>query len=175
VSLNRGTPFDDLLQALTEKMGVLHTAKPDTDPSQRDRVEWRNADSTYEPCPYTIPGTVTIGRNAVEYQVAVYGATELEVLQRVADLAGWLDNLVGPPQGAPPPAGNGYKIGKSSKPTQGGDGVSAGFGCTVPVTLFLPVFSEVRAELTVGHPGVSAIAKGSDDGPTNDGTISWQG
>lgn len=174
MTVARGTPFDDLFAQLTERMGVLHTASPDTDPSQRDRVEWKHDGFTREPIGYSIPGTVTIARHAHEYQVSVYGGSELEVSDRARELEGHLDNLAGPPQGAPPPAGNGYHVGKSSKPVRGGDGDAAGFGCTVPITLYLPVFSEVRPQLVVHHPSVTVVAA-AGQGAVNPGTATWQG
>lgn len=174
MSANRGTPFDALFQALTERMRVLHTATPDTDPSQRDRVEWAHDGFTRENIPYNIPGTVTVGRHAHRYKVSVYGATELEVASRAAEIEGHLWNLIGPPQGAPPPAGNGYKVGSTSTPTRGGDGISAGFACVVEITLNEPVFSEVRPKLAVTHPGVTTTAT-AGQGASASGSIEWQG
>lgn len=172
MSTAKGTPFDDLFASLTEKMGIPHTASPDTDPSQRERVEWDNNGGTgLEPIGYTIPGTVTIGRQGVEYQVSVHGSSELEVLTRAGEIAGWLDVLIGPPQGAPPPAGNGFKVGKLSKPVRGGDGISAGYACVVPITLYLPVFSEVRPMLIVGEVDLTATAL-AGQGASNDGVMS---
>ncbi len=171
MTLGRGSPFDGVFAALTEAMGVLHTASPDTDPSQKDRCEWKHGGfGGLEPIGYTMPGTVTIGRQAVEYQVSVYGASELEVLARAGELAGHLDNLVGPPQGAAPPPGlgegwirHGYKVGRTSTPAQGADGTSAGYGCTLPVTLYQPVYAELRPTLTVGRVEFTATAEAGAD------------
>jgi hypothetical protein len=169
------TPLDPLLAALTEALGVPQQAYPDVDQTMADRCEWHNDGFTgLEPIGYTMPGTVTIGRQGVEYQVSIYGASELEVLARAAQLAGKLDRLVGPPQGAPPPAGHGYKVGRSSKPVRGGDGTSAGWSTVLPVTLFQPVYSEVRPLLTVAHPSITTTAQaGNGVGP--DSLPIWQG
>jgi hypothetical protein len=167
MTVGRGTPFDSLFASLTEKMGVLHTATPDTDPSQADRCEWADAGLTgLEPIGYTMPGTVTIGRQGIEYQVSIYGASKLEVFARASQLAGWLDYFVGPPQGAAPPPGyedgwirHGYKIGRTSVPVQGGDGAAAGYGCALPVTLYQPVYAAVKPTLTVGQVDFTATAE----------------
>jgi hypothetical protein len=169
-----GTPFDRLFADLSDRMGVLHTT--DTDPSQRDRVIWEHAGFAREPIGYTIPGTVTIGRHAHKYKVSVYGASELEAAARAAQLEGHLDNIIGPPQGAPPPPGlesgwsrHGYKVGEST-PIAGGDGTAAGRGCSLTVTLYQPIFSELRASLTVGEVDLTAIAS-AGQGASADGTM----
>ncbi len=171
-------PFELLFQQLSGVMRVSHELGPSAGIIKGNvhRIVWTDkGPSASEPIGYTIPGTVTISRQPCEYAVEVYGGSPADVLQRCRDLEGWLDNLVGPPRGAPPPAGNGYKIGRPSAPLEVGDGTSTGCSVTIDVTLYLPVFSEVRPSLLVGHPSVTATAKGSGDGPTNDGSVVWQG
>ena len=173
MTVARGTPFEALFASLTERMGVLHTSSPDDDGSNKDRVEWTLVNfEGNQTIGYSIPGTVTIGRQALEYDVHIHGASELEVLQRARELAGWLDFFVGPPQGAPPPAGNGYKVGKTSKPVRGSDGLSASWGCVMQVTLYEPVFSEVRPILLVGQVNVTTTAQA--DASTSDGVMTSQ-
>lgn len=176
-------PFELLFQQLSGAMSrvgapVVHELGPVAGgvAAQPGRIVWTDkGPGASEPIGYTIPGTVTIGRQPCEYTVDVYGSSPADVLQKCRDIEGWLDNLVGPPKGAPPPAGNGYKIGKASAPVAVGDGTSTGCGAAMDVTLYLPIFSEVRPSLLVGHPSVTATASGSADGPTNDGHMSWQG
>lgn len=162
MTIASGTPFDDLLAQLTERMGVLHTASPDVDPSQRDRVEWKNSGvSGLKKRGYRKPGTVTTGFQGVKYDVAIYGATELEALARASQLVGWLDYLIGPPQGAAD-AGDGFDIGDASVPVRGGDGNAAGFACVLPVTLYQPIYREIQpARLVLTHP-IAVIATAPD-------------
>lgn len=141
MTVARGTPFDDLFAALTEKMGLPHAATPDTDPSQRDRFEWNNVGGASVSRGYRRQGQNFCGFRSVKYDVSVYGATELEVIEHLASFEGWLDILVGPAQGAPD-AGDGYDLGMA-KPMHGGDGVAAGFATVLPLTLYLPVFQMV--------------------------------
>jgi hypothetical protein len=168
MSLGRGTHFDSLFAALTERMGVLHTAAPDTDPSQRDRVEWREpADGGIVKRGYRRTGGIFVGFLAVTFQVSVYGATEFETTERKNQLVGWLDYLVGPPQGAPG-AGDGYAIGKS-KPTTGGDGDAAGWASVTPVTLYLPVFQQIFGARDVASITITTAALNPDgSAPTGD-------
>lgn len=168
MSANKGTPFDALFQALTERMGVLHTAYPDTDPSQRDRVEWRHPSIADGNRRYRKQGADFCGFLAVTYQVSVYGATELETVGRVAELVGWLDYLIGPDQGASD-AGDGYQIGKSSVPVQGGDGDAAGYACALPVTLFVPVYQQIWGKRTVSSVSINVLALNAlTDAPAGD-------
>ncbi len=171
-------PFELLFQQLSGRMGVIHELGPVANgvKGQPGRIVWTDkGPGASEPIGYTIPGTVTISRQPCEYSVEIYGGSPAEVLQTARDLEGWLDNLAGPPRGAPPPAGNGYKVGRPSQPLATGDGEATGCSTSLDVTLYVPVFSEVRPSLTVGHPSVAATAKGSADGPTNDGSVTWQG
>ena len=155
MSANRGSPFDALFQALTERMGIAHTAVPDTDPTQRDRIEWRNARvGGIVSRGYRKTNTVTVGFLPIAYDVSVYGATELEVAARCAELGGWLDYLAGPKQGASD-AGDGYDVGKGG-PITGGEGI-AGYGCKLPVTLYLAVLQQVWTPRTVVSVAVTVI------------------
>lgn len=147
MSVARGTAFDDLFASLTERMGVIHTATPYTDPSQRDRVEWKNNGMSVVRRGYRRQDQAFTAFLAVAYLVSVYGATEFEVTTRTGDLVANLDMLVGPEQGAPR-AGDGYLFGKST-PVVGGNGAAAGFATTIPVTLYLPIYQMVLGSATV--------------------------
>lgn len=161
MSVARGTPFDALFAQLTERMGVLHTAAPDTDPSQRDRVEWKNdGGGTPVNRGYRKQGADFCGFLAVRYQVSVYGATELEVVSRLAELAGWLDYTIGPEQGAAD-AGDGYLIGASG-PIKGGEGDAAGYGCITPITLYQPVYQQIWGRAQVQGVTVNTSVVHSD-------------
>jgi hypothetical protein len=168
MTVARGAPFDDLFAALTERMAVRHSAYPDTEPTQRDRVEWRNAGFSFAKRGYRRQGEAFVGFLAVRYDVSLYGATEMEALQRVVELVGALDYLVGPPQGAPS-AGDGYDVGTSSKPVHGGVGDAAGYGGSIAVTLYLPVYREINGAVTVGSVRISVTALSSTtDVPSGD-------
>ena len=170
-------PFELLFQQLTGAMKVVHELGPVANgvPGQPGRIVWTDkGPGASEPIGYNIPGTTTIGRQPIDYEVAVYGGSPLEVYQTCRDLEGWLDNLVGPPKGAPPPAGNGYKVGKPTVPVQVGDGTSTGCGSTMLVTLYQPIFSEVRPKLTVSHPSVT-ITAAAGQGAADPGSAVWQG
>jgi hypothetical protein len=164
-----GTPFDKLFADLSDRMGVLHTT--DTDPSQRDRVIWERAGAlTPEPIRYTRAGVKLIGRLGHPWTARVYGASDLEVSQRVAQLLGWIDELVGPPQGCETEGHDGYKFAPGEIAPQGGDGKAAGRGCDVAVTLYQPVASQIRPPATITRINVAATAL-AGGGASDPGTI----
>lgn len=157
-----GTPFDALFAALTEKMGVTNTTE--SSPTQRDRVEWeRSGPLGTEPIKYTREGFKFIGRMAHPWTASVYGASDLEVCNRVRELIGWLDELVGPPQGCEVPDHDGYKVAAGKVEPRGGDGGAAGYGCDVAVTLYTPIYSQVRPPATILRTDITATATASAD------------
>ena len=134
------TPFAWLFDALTNKMGVLHTTE--TTATQRDRVVWeRSGDPSPEPTHYRLAGQKTLGRDGHPHAVTVYGASDVEVSARVGQLRVWIDRLVGPPQGCHELENHhGYKFaqGKGGG-IVGGDGKAMGYATTLSVTLYTPV------------------------------------
>ncbi len=164
-----GTPFDSLFEALTLRMGVLHTCE--TAPSQRDRVVWeRSGPLGSEPIRYGRVGLKIIKRRAHPWTVNVYGASDLEVCARVDQLEGWLDELIGPEQGCEAEGHDGYKFAAGKVAPQGGDGKAAGYGCDVAVTLYTPVASQKMPPITIQRVTVTATAP-AGGGATNPGSI----
>lgn len=146
--MSEPTPFDDFFRALEGALGVpvlvgeADASAGSTEP--RITVE-RAGDPTYESIPYRVPGERTIGRLAHPFAVTIYGATDDEVANRLADFCYEVDRLVGPPQGTsdiPDHHGYVFKAG-AVKGIAGDDAVAASYACGVSLTLRTPV-SKVR-------------------------------
>ncbi len=164
-----GTPFDALFETLTIRMGVLHTTE--TSPTQRDRVAWsRSGALGSEPIRWGRKGLKIIKRRAHPWTASVYGASDLEVCARVDQLESWLDELVGPEQGCETAGHDGYKFAAGKIEPRGGDGVSAGYGCDVAVTLYTPVASQIRPPITITSVTIAATAP-AGGGASDPGTI----
>ncbi len=164
-----GTPFDALFAALSDRMGVLHTVGGS--PSQRDRVVWeRSGPLGSEPIRYTRPGVKIIKRRVHPWTASVYGASDLEVCQRVDALEGWLNELIGPEQGCETAGHDGYKFAAGKVEPRGGDGTAAGYGCDVAVTLYAPVASQIRPLATIVRVDIAATAPAAGDA-TEPGSI----
>ncbi len=167
-----GTPFDWFFDALTSRMGILHTTEGHA--SQRDRVIWERS-GALEPgnIKYTRPGEKTIGKLGHPWTASVYGASDLEVCARVAELWGHIDEVVGPPQGTGEVADHhGYTLKPGKVEPRGGDGVAAGYGCDVAVTLYTPVASQIRPLAAVTSVSVTATAP-AGGGASEPGSLTW--
>lgn len=176
-----GTPFDWLFEALTRAMGVTHTTE--SSPSQRDRVVWsRSGAIKPERSPYQRSSEQTMGRLAHPWTATVYGASDLEVSQRLAQLWSHLDRLAGPPAGdyevGQPgdsdyaPESPGYEFAPGKIELRGGDGTAMGYACDVAVTLRQTVGAYYTpAAAPVSRVEVEAAAVNSDDTTTTGAAI----
>lgn len=160
-----GTPFDELFETLTARMGVMNTTE--IDPSQRTRVVWARAGAPEpRPIPYRVAGERTIGRLAHAWTATVHGSDDLEVTGLLHQLQAHLDDVLGPPQGAaeletpqadkPAPLGRGYEL----KPGKlagvvGLDGTAAGVAQDLTVTVYTRVRTRIRGVIP-GAPSLRA-------------------
>lgn len=162
-------PFELLFQQLSGAMGIVHELGPVAGgvDGQPNRIVWTLGASQIVKRGYRKQGADFVGFLAVDLGVEIYGGSPLEVTMRHADLASWLDTIVGPEQGAAD-AGDGYKLGKST-PIVVGDGTSTGASCKVPVTLYLGVWRQVWGSHTVGSVPIAVLALNTfTDTPTGD-------
>jgi hypothetical protein len=129
-----------LLSQLTGAMSIPHAWGTESDaktpPSGAPRCTWIPGAWSLEACPFA-PALVELDGAqvqaeisdvlAVEHQVLCYCGSALEVYRLAAQLAGWMDVLVGPRQGDPGSVDDavtarpGYDVRKRGSAPEGGD------------------------------------------------------
>lgn len=157
VTWAQGSPLylvRDWLAALTQVSGVVqpghpvvHTLGPQAgaEITAAERFEWEpqgldlNVPSGFVRADVTglVGDTESAGNPGgygVDFIVTIVSADFDSVVRLGIVLAASIDLLFGPPQGDAT-GGGGYKLGKSSKPMQGGVPGASAWSCTVPVTL----------------------------------------
>jgi hypothetical protein len=132
-------PFTLLFRRLTNAMRIEHLEGTDDDAEHTNekRIVWIPDGAALRSVPlFKRRQKETTSIFGLTFQVSVYAAHRTAALTLWTDLAGWIDLLVGPPQGAPD-AGNGYAIGEANfGPRAGGNNLaSSGYGIRGPITL----------------------------------------
>ncbi len=151
-----GTPFDWLFEKLTLEMGTPNITE--TSPTQRERVEWaRSGPLGTEPCPYQLPRCVVLNRQLHPFTASIYAGSDLEVCALARLLEAKLEAVVGPKQGIDE-VRTGYVFAAGKVEPRGGDGVAAGYGCDVAVTLRIVNNAERRPLAPPGPAKISAAA-----------------
>lgn len=148
-------PFELLLEQLTgcmskPKAPLRHGfgMQEESAHTSADRIVWIPGKIGVEDLPYQLPNVDSPKRQACLFYVSIYAGSPIGAYSKHAELVGYLDLLVGPPQGAPPshdgtrPHRPGYRVLDTDDPApRGGDGASLGYGLIVPVVLFNPITS----------------------------------
>lgn len=126
-----------LLRQLTGVMKPvqhLEGTQADAAHTSVDRVVWIPNDLGIEPAPYRRRGKEVVARWIWDFDVSIYGGSRARVLQLFCDTIGWLDLLIGPPQGAPD-AGDGYMVKPSTVEPRGGTTAAEGWGMVARIVL----------------------------------------
>lgn len=183
--MNSPTPFDDFFAKLEAALAVPCPREPHADAagSQETRIVWaRSGDPRPEQIPYQRAREKVIGRLAHPWMATIYASSDLEVSTLLASLWAKVDSFFGPPRGAPAlgnpgdadymPERLGYQFAPGSVGVLGDDAAAASWSCTVQVTLYQPVASEVRRVATVEHVTLSTTAP-AGGGAVNPASITW--